>query len=298
MNITVCILSYNSERYIIECLNSVLQQTYDLKKIALYVLDDFSSDDSVSLVNAWIKKNKDFFGDVRLLLSSRNNGTVANANRAFDVISTSWVKFIAADDVLFSNALCDFNDFVNGYSCDDCVAIASQYKTFSHQTDSPSLTLPDRYTKKILELWEDNRFNQAIYLLRLGGGNFAPSVFLNVRNFIDNRVFCSEYDVLEDLPTWDKLISNHAKFKYMPITTVGYRIHSGQTVGRILGKRIGSDLEIYAKSIRGSRGIVNVLASYNRRYNIYVGRLYIKVNWLRTLLVYVSPINILVKLLK
>ena len=51
---SILIANYNNEKYLEECLNSILNQTY--KNIEIIVIDDNSSDNSSKIINKF--KNK------------------------------------------------------------------------------------------------------------------------------------------------------------------------------------------------------------------------------------------------
>ena len=53
--VSVIVVSYNSEKTIIETLDSILMQTY--KNIEIVVSDDKSSDRTISIVKEWMQKN-------------------------------------------------------------------------------------------------------------------------------------------------------------------------------------------------------------------------------------------------
>ena len=54
--VTVVCSCYNHATYIETALDSVLNQTY--KNIELIIIDDFSNDNSVTIIENWILKNK------------------------------------------------------------------------------------------------------------------------------------------------------------------------------------------------------------------------------------------------
>ena len=54
--VTVIVASYNNEKFIKKCLNSILNQTH--KRIEIIVVDDCSTDNSVQILKKFKKKIK------------------------------------------------------------------------------------------------------------------------------------------------------------------------------------------------------------------------------------------------
>ena len=56
--VSFVISNYNNENYISDCLDSILNQTYE--NIEIIVVDDNSTDNSVQVIKQWIENNKKF----------------------------------------------------------------------------------------------------------------------------------------------------------------------------------------------------------------------------------------------
>ena len=91
--ISVIIPVYNVEKYITECINSLLNQTY--KNIEIIVVDDGSTDNSYKILQKLSKKHQ----SIRLF--HKANGGVSSArNYALKYVNGEYVSFIDADDYL------------------------------------------------------------------------------------------------------------------------------------------------------------------------------------------------------
>ena len=51
MKIDIILVSYNSEKYIENCIKIILNSDYELKKVGIYVYDNNSKDNSVKILN-------------------------------------------------------------------------------------------------------------------------------------------------------------------------------------------------------------------------------------------------------
>lgn len=97
-SISIIIPSFNSENTILETLESVVNQTSS--KWECVIVDDYSEDKTIELVNEFIKKNSRFklvqkTNEVKGANSSRNLGVQFSKNH--------YISFIDSDDVLDEN---------------------------------------------------------------------------------------------------------------------------------------------------------------------------------------------------
>ncbi len=54
--VSMIVLSYNQCQYVLETLESVKAQTY--KVTQFIIVDDYSTDDSVAIIDRWLQENK------------------------------------------------------------------------------------------------------------------------------------------------------------------------------------------------------------------------------------------------
>ncbi|AHG74143.1 Glycosyl transferase, group 2 [Mannheimia sp. USDA-ARS-USMARC-1261] len=93
--VSVVIPCYNHERYVQECIQSVIDQTY--QNIELIIIDDGSRDHSVEKINQLIEKCKNRF--VRFEFRYRENkGLSKTLNEAIDWCRGKYFCAIASDD--------------------------------------------------------------------------------------------------------------------------------------------------------------------------------------------------------
>lgn len=87
--ISIVIPLYNKEEYIVETINSVLNQTY--KQFEILVIDDGSTDDS-------IRRIESIQDDRIVLISQKNAGVSAARNNGVKQAKYNWIAFLDADD--------------------------------------------------------------------------------------------------------------------------------------------------------------------------------------------------------
>jgi len=90
--VSVIIPMYNAEKYIQDCLTSVLQQTYINYEII--VIDDNSQDNSVNLVKNFQKQ----FSQIILICNKKNLGVAETRNYGIKKATGQWIAFLDADD--------------------------------------------------------------------------------------------------------------------------------------------------------------------------------------------------------
>lgn len=101
--VSVVVLSYRSAETIIETLESIKNQTYP--NIELIVSDDCSLDDSIDVARHWIDANQGCLTAIKLVTAEQNTGIPGNINRALKHTTGEYIKLIAADDYMATDAI-------------------------------------------------------------------------------------------------------------------------------------------------------------------------------------------------
>lgn len=95
MKVSIVIPVYNAEKYLRECVESTLSQTY--KDIEVIAVNDGSKDNSLKILKSFDEKIK--------IISKKNGGTATALNTGIREMSGEWFKWVSADDVLYPNAI-------------------------------------------------------------------------------------------------------------------------------------------------------------------------------------------------
>lgn len=92
--VSIICTCYNHEKYVIEALDSIIQQTYP--NIETIIIDDASSDNSVEIIENWVKKNK----SSSFIKNEINLGSTKTFNKAVKTAKGEYLVDFAADDLL------------------------------------------------------------------------------------------------------------------------------------------------------------------------------------------------------
>ena len=91
--ISVIIPVYKAEKYLAECIDSVLAQT--LSDFELILVDDGSPDNCAAICREYVKKDR----RIRFL-QQENQGQAAARNHAMTIAQGQWICFVDSDDVI------------------------------------------------------------------------------------------------------------------------------------------------------------------------------------------------------
>ena len=171
--VSVIIPVYNTEKYLEECLESVVAQS--LRDIEVICVNDGSTDGSLNILNRYAEK------DSRVkVYSQENQGLSVTRNNGAKKAVGEYIYFFDSDDVLAQNALRDFYEkaksgeleavFCDGSSFSDdeeeCKDEVEKYKTYYTRTHE----YPDVCTgpQMFVQMLKNNeyRMNCALHMVK------------------------------------------------------------------------------------------------------------------------------------
>lgn len=95
--ISICIPTFNSSKHIIECINSVLNQSYS--DFEIIISDNNSTDNTIDLIKSINSKK------ITLYQNKSNIGMAENFIKVCELANGKFIKLLASDDVLEPKAL-------------------------------------------------------------------------------------------------------------------------------------------------------------------------------------------------
>lgn len=227
--ISVIIPLYNAEKFISDCLDSLLAQTF--RDFEVIVIDDYSTDNSAAIVENYRKK---FSGRLTLSRTKKNSGCAGvPKNMGFNFSRGEYVFFLDADDAITPTAFEELYPVAKNFDA-DVVACEKYYEVpaefwnnnefkksltpVSYQT-TEFVTAPTLLTGNIFE--RVRRYHQGGYLWNIWSK-------LIRRNFIlENEISFTEATVGEDMIFTGCLAFAAEKYILVPNVINFYRFVEG-----------------------------------------------------------------------
>lgn len=195
--ISVVIPVYNTGKYLAECLNSVLAQTF--KDIEIICINDGSTDNSQEILESYAQK------DSRIkIIKRKNSGVVATRNFGIKSAKYDLVFPLDSDDIIAENTL---EKMYRHLQSGDGDIITCRVMMFGNETGELKLPKP---TKRNMTI--DNCL--------------VSAALLRKSDFMACGGYSNDFKVaLEDYDFWLNLIFNHNKKIYrIPEILFYYRI--------------------------------------------------------------------------
>lgn len=219
--VSVIVITYNSEKFVLETLDSIYVQSYP--NIELIITDDFSSDNTVQICKTWLDEHSERFVNSKLVTVEKNSGISPNCNRGVAASNGQWIKIIAGDDCLERNTIEAYVQHIAKNPEITCL-----YSNVCEYDD-----VFDVNYKRPLRNMKDHRINypgiiaqeQFSYLLR---ENPVWAAAIITRKDVLDKIgwFNEKYAFFEDRPMLLALTKAGHKIHYLDIVGAKYRRHS------------------------------------------------------------------------
>ena len=245
MKISIIIPIYNAEKYLVECISSIIYQKY--QNIELLLINDGSSDNSEIICQNYVNKDK------RVKLINKKNGGVSSARNVGISNSTGTIiLFVDSDDQLKNGALQTIAD-----SIDNNDILCYGYKEIYKKNSNNILLKENNLNNKDL-------FLKSVYLDKAVGGYLwnkcfrADIIKKNKILFDTNLHFCEDLVFVVEYLKYCKKVHYLNKLLYM------YRMRKSSVTYNFFNKKNVSLLNSYKRLINDTN---DVEVSNNLRYN-------------------------------
>ncbi|MBR4903147.1 MAG: glycosyltransferase [Selenomonadaceae bacterium] len=184
--ISVIVPMYNSEKYIGECLDSLLNQTF--QDFEVIVVDDCSTDKSFEIVKDYAPK---FNGRLRLEKTEKNSGGggYVPRNIGLKLAVGEYVAFVDSDDMLLLNGLEEMYNLAKEHNA-DFVNCTKNYELSEDGTELKTTNLKINTTDELIV--DEDLVWRTDHQLESAFGDTAWRKFIKRSFIIKNQLFFPE----------------------------------------------------------------------------------------------------------
>ncbi len=205
--IGVAVTVYNYAKYLPDCLNSVSEQLHE--HLDLVVVDDCSSDDSLTVAQKWLTDNNSRFGKVSLWKHEKNSGAAASKNSAIDKVRGNLVMLLDADNLLYPRAISRLHFALNQGNFDAAYSQLEKFGDIQGVGDA--------------DIWNPEYFK---------GGNYVDGMALYSKEAWQAAGgFESALNGWEDYDFWCKFVELERNAIFVPELLCRYRVHAHSVTG-------------------------------------------------------------------
>lgn len=126
--ISVIVPVYNAEKYLVRCIDSIINQSY--KNLEIILINDGSTDSSSEICESYQEK------DIRIQVIQKENGGPASArNAGLQIYAGEYLCFVDSDDWLANNYVSELYGLIKKYDAD--IAACEYYNVDEYKTYPP-----------------------------------------------------------------------------------------------------------------------------------------------------------------
>lgn len=255
-NISILIPAYNVEKYIGECIESVLQQ--DFKDFEIICVDDASTDNTLSILEQYASLDV----RIRIYRHEVNKGQSAARNLAFSHATGEYVYMLDADDKICDGALCSLYEICKKDKLD-----VVGFETFQFMDDE---SLTNKLPAKMIQYRDTEVLDGAqalIYCMENEVFSLSVPTFMMRREYLKEIKLCFEEGILhEDVGYIFELITRAKRIRFLHNIYFKRRVRANSTMTMGFTDK---NIEGYIKSFLTSFEIERDLAAqYKKDENI------------------------------
>ena len=219
--ISIILCCYNSEKYLEETLQSIVDQTF--KNWELIIVNDGSQDNTLKILSEFVNSNK----HLRItLINQTNQGLADSRNNAIEIANSNWIAIIDHDDLWLPEKLEIQYDLINKNK--NCFLFFSDFYLFNNKSIKSRFEVSKEKDGFIPYKLNLNKINGYRNLIKYGCFIGSSTVIFNkeVLKFVGN--FDGSYKFITDYVFFIK-ISEKFDILASPEPLSKWRSHNDQT---------------------------------------------------------------------
>lgn len=212
--VTIGIPNYNYAAFVTHALNAVANQTY--ANCEMIIVDDCSRDNSVEVIENWIKSYQGNF-EITFIKNSFSHGIAKVSNIILNKAAGKYYQILDADDVILPDKIANQVPIIEGH--EKCAVVYSNISIINDEGE----IINDDYLKRVG--YDQNLMPSGNLFSDLLKFNFIPNPSTLIRTHFsrkiggyDESIFIQDYYIYLSL-------SEHFDFIYQKDVTASYRLH-------------------------------------------------------------------------
>ena len=261
--VSIIIPVFNGEKYIEECIKSIINQTY--KNLEIIIVNDGSTDKSIEIVN----KYKEVDDRIKII-NKENQGVSIARNIGMENATSEWIMFVDSDDTLEKDAV---ENFARKIDKDADIIFSNVYCLIDNKKEIAKCIYKE--TRDFYDSDKKELIDSIFYDNEKWKVKYAPTPFAKLyrKKFLQENKIC----FIENLKYGEDGIFNFLAFNYakkivfIDKLTYNYRIHNES----VMRKYDPNLIENYTKLLNEyEKKLIekNLYEQYKEEYNFFVLR--------------------------
>ena len=249
--ISVCIPSYNHEKYIGKTIESILNQTYE--NFEIIISDDNSKDNSENIIKSYKDQRINFYKN------NTNIGPALNSNKFIELSNCDYILILPSDDILLKNALEIYlKEIESDNNADVLFCWCQTIDENDNEIDSYNMCVSNQKRDR------DKLLNELFYEQNFLMG---PGVFIKKKLFDLIGNYNENLLQVQDLELWVRILTSGYRINIVNEKLIKYRIHNEN-----LSNNLNEPLKNIAINSRYIFEIQKVLENYKniKDFNFFV----------------------------
>lgn len=174
--ISIIVPIYNVEKYLADCMESLINQTYE--NIEIILIDDGSTDNSPEICDQYCKKDNRI-----IVIHKENEGLSAARNLGADKAKGKYIAFIDSDDLVSLDYIDILYENIIKYNSDIAVVKYQRFKSNKDIAEIKNITENKIINLNMIEYVERALYqnNQTLYSVAAWGKLYNTSIFKNIK---------------------------------------------------------------------------------------------------------------------
>jgi len=228
--VSICIPTYNSEKYIERTLKSIINQTY--QNIEIIVSDNASTDDTYNIVSRLSKQEN----RLKLYRNDCNLGFCANINKAVQIASSNIIAIFHSDDIYHETIV--EKELLILESNINIKGVFSKHANYISNRNIKKIKLFNKLIHTQLYSKYENIFVGDLkkylpIILRYGNIFPCPSFMTRKDTYLSLKGFENKYITNEDFHLWLKYLKSGHLIAIINEVLLYYRISDTQVSNEI-----------------------------------------------------------------